>query len=126
MPILCYRNEDYLAVFENEKDISNITPNYHKLKKLDLRGIIITAPALEYDFVSRFFVPKYGIEEDPVTGSAHTQLTPYWSERLGKSKLQAKQISARGGVLLCEQKDNRVLISGSAIKYLEGMIEIKT
>ena len=109
-----------------KKVIQTIIDKTIKLKKLDLRGIIITAPSLEYDFVSRFFVPKYGIEEDPVTGSSHTQLTPYWSERLGKSKLQAKQISARGGVLLCEQKDNRVLISGSAIKYLEGTIEIKT
>ena len=99
--------------------------NFKKLMNLNLRGVIITAPGIECDFVSRFFVPKYGINEDPVTGSAHTQLTPYWSEKLGKSKLQAKQISARGGILLCEQKGNRVLISGSAIKYLEGTIEVK-
>lgn len=125
-PIACYKNEDYLAVYEKQSDILNITPDFNILKKLGLRGLIITAPGIECDFVSRFFVPKLGIDEDPVTGSAHTQLMPYWSEKLNKLKLKARQISSRGGILLCEQKGNRVLISGSAIKYLEGTIEIKT
>mgnify|MGYP001207321384 CR=1 FL=1 len=123
-PAFCYRNQDYLAVYDNFHDIFNISPDFKKLMNLDLRGVIITAPGLNCDFISRFFVPKYGINEDPVTGSAHTQLTPYWCDRLGKEKLHAKQVSSRGGVLLCEQIDNRVLISGTAIKYLEGKIEI--
>ncbi len=123
-PAECYSNADYIAIFESENDIANIKPNYSHLAQLDLRGVIVTAPSSDYDFVSRFFVPKYGIPEDPVTGSAHTQLVPYWSERSGKTKFQAKQISSRGGKLTCELKGNRVLISGSAVKYLEGTIEI--
>jgi len=125
-PLECYENEDFLAVFESEGDISEMTPDHNELKKLDLRGVIVTAPSSEYDFVARFFAPKYGIPEDPVTGSAYTQLTPYWGRKLGKSKLRAKQISSRGGKLLCELKGDRVLISGSAVKYMEGTIEIKT
>ena len=124
MPISCYKSEDYLAVFKNEKEILDINPDFNELKKLDLRGIIITAKGSDYDFVSRFFVPKYGIDEDPVTGSAHTQLTPFWSEKLGKKKMSARQISRRGGNLICEQKDDRVFISGKAVKYFEGEINI--
>ena len=90
-----------------------------------MRGLIITAPGIENDFVSRFFVPKLGIDEDPVTGSAHTQLTPYWAEKLNKLKLKAKQVSSRGGVLYCEQKNDRVMISGSAVLYLKGQINIE-
>ena len=93
------------------------------LEKLDLRGVIVTAPATEYDFVARFFAPKYGIPEDPVTGSAYTQLTPYWAEKTGKTKLRAKQISPRGGKLVCELKGDRVLITGSAIQFMRGSIE---
>ena len=125
-PVECYKNEDFLAVFESEGDISEMTPDHNELKKLDLRGVIVTAPSSEYDFIARFFAPKYGIPEDPVTGSAYTQLTPYWGRKLSKSKLRAKQISSRGGKLLCELKGDRVLISGSAVKYMEGTIEIKT
>jgi PhzF family phenazine biosynthesis protein len=123
-PISCYRNEDYLAVYEKQIDISSINPDFNILKQLDLRGVIITAPGIECDFVSRFFVPKLGIDEDPVTGSAHTQLMPYWSDKLNKIKLEARQISSRGGILYCEQKDDRVLIAGSAVKYLSGTINI--
>jgi len=125
-PIECLRSEDYVVVFENESDIASIKPDMDYLKKLDLRGVIITAESRQYDFVSRFFAPKYGIDEDPVTGSAHTQLTPYWSGRLGKTRLTAKQISRRGGELICELHGDRVLVSGKAVKYLEGKIEIKT
>ena len=124
MPIECYKGEDYVAVFDNENEISQITPNHSHLEQLDLRGVIVTAPSSKYDFVARFFAPKFGIPEDPVTGSAYTQLMPYWAEKIGKSKLSAKQISPRGGKLICELKGNRVLISGSAVMYMEGKVEI--
>ena len=88
IPVSCYRNEDYLAVYEKQTDILSINPDFNILKQLDLRGLIITAPGIQCDFVSRFFVPKLGIDEDPVTGSAHTQLTPYWSEKLNKKNLK--------------------------------------
>lgn len=123
-PLERYRNEDFVAVFGSENEIASINPNYNHLEQLDLRGVIVTASSSGYDFVARFFAPKYGIPEDPVTGSAFTQLVPYWSEKMGKTKFSAKQISQRGGKLLCELKGNRVLISGSAIKYMEGTIEI--
>jgi len=123
-PIECLRSEDYIVVFEAESDISSVKPDMDFLKKLDLRGVIITAESKQYDFVSRFFAPKHGIDEDPVTGSSHTQLTPYWARKLGKTKLTAKQVSLRGGELVCELQDKRVLISGKAVKFLEGRIEI--
>ena len=123
-PLELYRNEDYLAVFESEKEVSEIIPDNRYLEQLDLRGVIITAPSDEQDFVARFFAPKCGIPEDPVTGSAFTQLMPYWSEKLGKSSLRARQISSRGGKVFCEIKGDRVLISGYAVKYMEGTFEI--
>ena len=125
-PIECLRSEDYIVVFETENDILSIKPDIHYLKKLDLRGVIITARSRQYDFVSRFFAPKYGIDEDPVTGSAHTQLIPYWARKLDKTKMKAKQMSSRGGELVCELSNDRVLISGKAVKYLEGKIELRT
>jgi len=120
----CYKNEDYLVVFETENEIANINPDFNKLKMLDSRGVIITAPGLNYDFVSRAFFPKYGVLEDPVTGSAHTKLIPYWAEKFGRSKLIAKQVSKRGGELFCENHKNRVYISGHAKLYMKGEIEI--
>ena len=120
----CYKNEDYLVVFETEDEIANINPDFNKLKMLDSRGVIITAPGLNYDFVSRAFFPKYGVLEDPVTGSAHTKLIPYWAENFGRSKLIAKQVSKRGGELFCENHKNRVYISGHAKLYMKGEIEI--
>jgi|TARA_B110001454_G_scaffold175519_1_gene167280 PhzF family phenazine biosynthesis protein len=120
----CYKNEDYLVVFETEDEIANINPDFNKLKMLDSRGVIITAPGLNYDFVSRAFFPKYGVLEDPVTGSAHTKLIPYWAEKFGRSKLIAKQVSKRGGELFCENHKNRVYISGHAKLYMKGEIEI--
>jgi PhzF family phenazine biosynthesis protein len=125
-PLACLKHDDYVAVFENEEDVLSITPNHEALKQLDLRGVIATAPSSEFDFIARFFAPKFGVPEDPVTGSAYTQLIPYWSGRLGKLQLQAKQVSSRGGKLLCEFKGDRVLISGSAVTYMVGSIEIKT
>ena len=123
-PKFCYSSEDYIAIYSTEDEISQIKPDFKKLKRLDLRGLIVTAPGKDYDFVSRAFFPKYGIPEDPVTGSAHTQLVPYWSEIFGKTELKARQISKRGGDIFCEYNDDRVIISGFAKLYLSGEIEI--
>lgn len=126
VPTDCLMSEDYIVVFESEIDIESAKPDFEKLKKLGLRGVIITAKSTRYDFVSRFFAPRYGIPEDPVTGSAYTQLAPYWASQIGPQKFSVKQMSSRGGELTCEVVDDRVFISGKAIKYLEGKIEIKT
>lgn len=115
---------DYLLIYESQAGIENITPNFHLLNELDCRGVIVSAPGNEVDFVSRFFAPQCGIPEDPVTGSAHTTLTPYWSPKLGKTLMSAKQLSERGGDLKCEYLGNRVKISGKAVCYLIGEIEI--
>lgn len=120
----CYSFSDYVVVVENETDLLSIKPNFSALSQLDLRGVIVTAPSNYCDFVARFFAPNAGILEDPVTGSAYTQLTPYWSKRLNKTQLSAQQLSQRKGHLYCEDKGERVLISGKAVKYLEGEIEI--
>lgn len=114
--------DDYMIIFESENEIRKADPDLALLKKADRRGLMITAPGDEVDFVSRFFAPQYGIDEDPVTGSAHTTMTPYWSERLGKTKLSARQLSSRLGVLECEMHGERVLISGHAVTYLKGII----
>lgn len=124
-PKECLQHTDYIAVFDREEELLDINPDYQYLQQLDFRAVIATAPSAEYDFVVRVFAPKYGIPEDPVTGSAYTQLMPYWSNKLGNLKLNAKQVSTRGGKIFCELRDNRVLISGSAIKYMEGDIEIE-
>ena len=115
---------DYLFIYEDEDEIQNMKPNFSALSKTKARGIIITAPGNEVDFVSRFFAPGVGIDEDPVTGSAHTTLTPYWAQRLGKTQLSARQISARGGKLQCTLQGDRVLIAGKAKTYLRGEISI--
>ncbi len=112
-------------MYEKQEDIEQMNPDFGILSKTGSRGIIITAPGKSVDFVSRFFAPGVGIDEDPVTGSAHTTLTPYWAQRLGKQKLSAKQISARGGALQCTLNENRVLIAGHAKTYLRGEIFIK-
>jgi predicted PhzF superfamily epimerase YddE/YHI9 len=121
-PRACYRAMDYMAVFESEEEIVAIAPDHRRLATLELRGVIVTAPGRSCDFVSRFFAPKYGIDEDPVTGSAHCTLAPYWAERLGKSTLQARQLSKRTGTLRCRLEGDRVFISGQTVPYLEGTI----
>lgn len=121
-PVEVLASEDYMAVFENERDVIALRPNFDALSKLDLRGIIVTAKGNDVDFVSRFFAPRYGINEDPVTGSAHCALTPYWAAKLDKTKLSARQVSKRGGYLECELKGSRVVLSGKAVKYMEGRI----
>jgi PhzF family phenazine biosynthesis protein len=125
-PIECLKSEDFIVVFERETDIESVNPDFGQLIKLDLRGVIITARSSRYDFIARFFAPKYGIPEDPVTGSAYTQLAPYWASKIGSKRLSVKQMSSRGGELTCEIVGDRVLISGKAIKYLEGQINIET
>ena len=124
VPVECLTSEDYIVVFENEAEIESAAPDFEQLKKLGLRGVAITAKSDRYDFVARFFAPNYGIPEDPVTGSAYTQLTPYWADKLGLQKFSVKQMSARGGELTCEIVGDRVLISGKAVKYLKGKIVI--
>jgi len=114
--------DDYLVVYKDEAMIRDLSPDYAKLRELDRRGVIVTAQGREVDFVSRFFAPKYGIDEDPVTGSAHCVLTPYWSGRLGRTRLSAKQISRRGGVLHCELHGERVTLVGKAVLFLRGEI----
>lgn len=121
---LLSNQRDYLAIFEREADIRALVPDFDKLGKLDRAGMIVSAPGDEVDFVSRFFAPAMGIREDPVTGSAHCALTPYWSKRLDKVTLNARQISARGGELVCEQRGERVIIRGRAAFYLEGTIKV--
>lgn len=123
IPIACFKGtSDYLLVFKREEEITSLEPDFEALKRTDARGIIVTAPGKRYDFVSRFFGPQVGINEDPVTGSAHTLLAPYWSSQLGKLQLSARQVSQRGGSLFCTVAGNRVLIRGKALTYLEGNI----
>jgi PhzF family phenazine biosynthesis protein len=123
-PMEVLASEDYFVVLPNEEDVAATKPDFIRLKELELRGIIVTAKGNQADFVSRFFAPKLGIDEDPVTGSAHCALTPYWADRLGKSTLRAHQLSKRGGTLYCEDRGDRVVIAGKAVKYLEGHITI--
>jgi PhzF family phenazine biosynthesis protein len=113
---------DYLVVFESEEQIKLLKPDMNRIMLLDSLGVIVTAPGTKSDFVSRFFAPKAGIPEDPVTGSAHSTLIPYWSERLNKKSTHAFQISPRGGELFCENLGERVKIAGKAVLYLEGAI----
>ncbi len=120
-----FKSRDYLVVLENESQVRGLQPDFSILKRLDSEGIIVTAPGDQVDFVSRFFAPRMGIDEDPVTGAAHSTLTPYWADRLGKSELRAKQISARGGDLWCKQVDDRVYIAGQAALYLKGFLDIE-
>ena len=123
-------NETYLgeinlfAIFDSEKIIKSIEPDFDKVSALDGQGLIITSKSEKYDFVSRYFCPKYGINEDPVTGSAHTSLIPYWSNVFNKNILHAKQISDRGGEVFCENLEDRVLIGGHAVLYMKGSIDI--
>lgn len=117
-------NEDLMVVLPEESDILSYQPDFHLLKKLEYRGIIITAKGNDVDFVSRFFGPRVGVDEDPVTGSAHTLLIPYWTHKLKKTSMTARQLSQRGGELLCEHKGDRVQIGGAATTYLTGEIDI--
>ncbi len=119
-----YKTDDYMVVLEAEKDVADLQPDFRMLNEVDARGVIVTAPGDEVDFVSRFFAPQSGIDEDPVTGSAHTKTAPYWSKKLSKDELEARQISVRGGELTCRVKGDRVEILGTAVTYMKGEILI--
>jgi PhzF family phenazine biosynthesis protein len=118
-----YKNREYMVELINEEAVKRCSPDFSLMKKVD-RMIIITAPGKKVDFVSRFFAPAAGIDEDPVTGSAHSQLIPFWSEKLGKKIMQAKQLSQRGGTVYCEQKGERVIMGGKCVFYMKGEIII--
>ena len=113
---------DYLAVFDSAEAVRTLKPDFRKLEKIPVRGIIVTAPAddPQFDFVSRFFAPALGVDEDPVCGSAHCCLTPYWAERLNKTELMANQVSARGGVLRLRLNGDRVILGGQAVTVWRG------
>jgi PhzF family phenazine biosynthesis protein len=115
---------DYLLYYSSQEDIEEISPDFGLLKKIKSRGIIVTAPGYECDFVSRFFAPYVGINEDPATGSAHTSLIPFWAHRLNQLEFEARQLSSRGGYLKCQLKGDRVLISGNVCTYLIGSITL--
>ncbi len=113
---------DYFAIFASHQEVMAIQPDLEAIAKLDAQGLVVTAPGDDCDFVSRYFAPAAGIPEDPVTGSTHCTLIPYWSRRLGKRELFARQISRRGGELYCEDRGDRVGIGGEAVTYVEGKI----
>jgi len=120
-PVAFYTSSfDFMAVLEKQADIEHLAPDFTRLAQLPTRGLIVTAPGNEVDFVSRCFYPQSGVNEDPVTGSAHTVMAPYWAARLGKNALKAVQLSVRRGELFCECRGDRVLLSGRAVTYLVG------
>jgi PhzF family phenazine biosynthesis protein len=118
------KSRDYFVVLPDEDAVRNVEPDYTLMKELDTIGVIVTAKGQLADVVSRCFYPGAGIPEDPVTGSAHCNIVPYWSEKLGKTKLFCKQLSPRGGDLQCELEGDRVLMSGKCVLYLQGAINI--
>jgi phenazine biosynthesis protein PhzF family len=124
-PLQTYKGRtDYMLLFDSEETIQHLNPNIQLLLSTNARGVITTAKGNDVDFVSRFFAPAVGVNEDPVTGSAHTTLIPFWANRLGKTELTALQLSARGGQLWCTLSGDRVFIAGKAVTYLRGEIEI--
>ena len=123
-PSIIQKARDYFVVYEHEAAIINLKPDFRLMEKIDVIGIIVTAPGEESDFVSRFFAPSCSVPEDPVTGSAHCTLIPYWAKRLGKNSMHAYQLSARKGELWCENNGDRVKISGQAVTFLRGEIYI--
>lgn len=123
-PRQVFKGRDYLAVFEREADVKALAPDLDIVAGLEANGVVVTAPGDDCDFVSRYFAPRVGVPEDPVTGSVHCALIPYWSKRLGKTKLHARQLSARGGELFCEDRGDRVGIGGTAVTYVEGKLTL--
>lgn len=117
---------DYLVVYSSEAEVAALEPDLRELRHVDRFAVIVTAPGKDdVDFVSRFFAPKAGVDEDPVTGSAHCTLIPYWARRLGNTKLRARQISPRGGELFCDLlPGDRVSIAGHCVEYLRGTITV--
>jgi PhzF family phenazine biosynthesis protein len=121
--VAVYKYRDLLVELNTEEDVKNVQPDFTALKRIGEK-VIITAPGRKVDFVSRFFAPIAGIDEDPVTGSAHSQLIPFWSEKLGKKTMQAKQLSNRGGDIYCEQNGERVVMGGECRFYMKGEFEV--
>lgn len=119
-----FRSRDFLAVYSKEEKVQDLSPRMDVLARCDCTGIIATAPGKNFDFVSRFFAPRVGVPEDPVTGSSHATLIPYWSKRLNKKELHACQISQRGGEIFCRDMGMRVRIGGRAVLYLQGTIHL--
>ncbi|WP_076420158.1 PhzF family phenazine biosynthesis protein [Colwellia sp. UCD-KL20] len=113
---------DYVVVLNSEEEVRSLTPDFAKWLELDLRGVVITAEGNKADFVSRSFFPKLRVNEDPVTGSAHCEIAPYWEQQLAKSVLTGQQVSKRSGAVLCEVKGNRVMLTGQAVGYMVGEI----
>jgi len=122
----CAFNQDYIAVLDSEQTVAELTPNLTLLAEIECRGVIVTARSSsdDYDFVCRFFGPRAGIDEDPVTGSAFTKLAPFWSERLGQTHFKARQVSQRGGDVTCQLKGDRVMIAGEAVMFSKGQIYV--
>ncbi|MBI5711442.1 MAG: PhzF family phenazine biosynthesis protein [Candidatus Eisenbacteria bacterium] len=123
-PRAVLQSRDVMAVYETEEEVRGLAPSFDRIRALGLHGVIVTAPGCDCDFVSRFFAPLVGVPEDPVTGSAHCNLIPYWSARLGKKTLHARQVSARGGELFCEDRGATVIMAGRVAPYLQGTIEV--
>ena len=119
------KSRDYLAVYNTESEILALRPDFRAISELGVHAVIVTAPGDTSDFVSRFFAPSVGVDEDPVTGSAHCTLIPYWAGQLEKNELYARQVSQRGGELFCELKGERVRIAGNAVLYLKGEIYVE-
>ncbi|KRP62533.1 PhzF family phenazine biosynthesis protein [Pseudomonas trivialis] len=117
-----FGTDDYIVLVDNEAQVAALAPDFARLKGLPKRGIAVTAKSTEFDFISRWFGPNVGVNEDPVTGSAHTSLAPFWAARLGKSQLTAEQGGTRKGQLRCELEGERVIISGKAVLYMQGTI----
>lgn len=124
MPAEVYKSRDYLAIFRSETEVATLEPDLRLVGQLDSLGLIVSAPGSDCDFVSRFFAPQAGVPEDPVTGSAHCTLIPFWSERLRKRELTAKQISKRRGELYCRNLGDRVGIAGRAVTYCRGELDV--
>lgn len=124
LPETILAGTDYLVVLDSADTVAGLRPDFARLARLDRRGVIVTAPGSDDDFVSRCFYPALDVNEDPVTGSAHCQLAPYWAERLGKTRLSARQLSRRSGQVDCELQGERVVLRGQAVTYLEGMIRL--
>jgi predicted PhzF superfamily epimerase YddE/YHI9 len=115
---------DYIIELDDEAAVKTLSPNFELWKTIDLRGVVVTAAGSDVDFVSRCFFPKLDVNEDPVTGSAHCELAPYWSHKLAKNNLNAKQLSARTGLISCQLQGDRVLLTGKVVDYMRGKITL--
>jgi len=118
--------DDYIAVYESAAEVAALSPDLNLFCQIDRRGVVVTAPGDDEgtDYVLRFFAPKNAVPEDPVTGNVQTELAPYWAQQLGKKRLNVRQLSARGGVMVCEDRGERVAISGQCVRFLEGELSL--